>query len=144
MNSCVIAGRECSYFLLMLHTLYLKTVNLYTEHAWALSNCNIYNNPIRATPNPVNKKSRRCTRLKHYHMSSSIVHNTLYRKRHNAIVGIMCKAATNKWTIMVENQVIGTNILRANLIDRKGRILFSSMLLLPTRMVFKLLKMPAR
>lgn len=50
-----------------------------------------------------------------------MVHSTLYKKRHDAVVSRVKKAAMNRWEVMTENQVIGSFDLRPDLVLKKKR-----------------------
>lgn len=50
-----------------------------------------------------------------------MVHSTLYKKRHDAVVNRVKKAAINRWEVMTENQVIGSGNLKPDLVLKKGK-----------------------
>lgn len=71
-------------------------------------------------------KDRRCRKcsdvetLPHV-LDHCMVHSTLYKKRHDAVVSRVKKAATNRWEVMTENQVIGSGNLKPDLVLKKGK-----------------------
>lgn len=50
-----------------------------------------------------------------------MIHSTLYKKRHDAVVSRVKKAAGQCWKVMLKNQVIGGAKLRPDILLKKGK-----------------------
>lgn len=83
---------------------------------------NGYNRPTRRNLGPVNMMCWRCpkTETVPYVHNHCMVLSTLYKKRHNVIVSRVKKAASERWTVLEEDQVLGIQNLRPDLVVQKG------------------------
>lgn len=80
---------------------------------------------IHTTRGATNVPRLRSFRTYHY-----MLHSTLYRKRNDAVVSRVKKAAGNRWEVMTENQGIGGARLRPDLVLKGKDVLIIDITLL--------------
>lgn len=83
---------------------------------------NAYTQPSRNNPGPADKRCRRCglpETLPHV-INCCMCHSTLMKRRHNAIIDRIKKACGERWKIISEDRVIGTENCRPDLVVQKN------------------------
>lgn len=119
-NTCVAAARSsCHFFTDGKYTTFKDWRFIHRARLGLFSNLNAYNHASGHN----NKNCRRCPKLETlpHVLNHCMKHSTLYKRRHNAVVERIKKAAMGRWIVIGEDQVVGTtNNRRPDLVLRKG------------------------
>lgn len=120
-NSCIAAAKESSHFFGDGAFTKFKDWRFVHRARLSLVPLNAYTKPSRQNRGEIDRRCRRCgdyETLSHV-LDHCMVRSTLYRKRHNVIVDSIKKAASDRWAIVGENSVVGTENLKPDLVVRK-------------------------
>lgn len=122
-NTCIAAAKESSHFFSFGANPTFRDWRFVYRARLGLSNLNGCKKPSRTNlSSVVYRKYRKChliETLPHI-FHHCMVHSTLYKHRHNAIVKCIKIVADNRWTIIGGDRVIGTENRRLDFAVRKG------------------------
>lgn len=101
-NYCVAAARESSHFFTVGAFTRFKDWRFIHLARLGLVKLNGYNRPTRRNPGPVKTMCRRCPNVETlpHILDHCMVHSSLYRKRHNAIISRIKKAAAESGAVL--------------------------------------------